>query len=157
MDALNAFDIQPDGVETPDVAALLMHHFETMRANSPISSCHVMTPADLLETGVTLLSARENGVLLGVGGLRQLSADHGELKSMHTAQTARGRGVGRAVLLALMARAREMGLKRVSLETGTIDLFDAAQGLYAAEGFVACPPFGDYVPDPLSVFMTRSL
>lgn len=157
MDALSTFDIAGDTVEAPDVAALMTHHFDTMRANSPISSCHVMAPSNLLEEGVVLLAARENGTLLGVGGLRQIERTHGELKSMHSSDQARGRGVGRAILLALLAEARARGFNRVSLETGTIDLFAAARGLYTTENFEECGPFGDYVLDPLSVFMTRSI
>lgn len=48
-------------------------------------------------------------------------------------------------------------LKRLSLETGAWPYFDAARALYARNGFVECPPFGDYREDPNSVFMTRTL
>ena len=34
---------------------------------------------------------------------------------------------------------------------------DALSVTEAAHGFAECPPFGDYVHDPLSVFMTRTL
>jgi len=35
--------------------------------------------------------------------------------------------------------------------------FEPARRLYAASGFSYCEPFGDYVKDPNSVFMTIEL
>ena len=95
--------------------------------------------------------------VVAVGALRRLSADHGELKSMHTAQAARGRGVGSAMLRHIMAAARARGMSRLSLETGSWAYFAPARALYARHGFVECGPFGEYREDPNSVFMTLEL
>ena len=38
-----------------------------------------------------------------------------------------------------------------------MDYFVAARSLYAGHGFASCPPFGSYLPDPNSVFLTRTL
>ena len=57
----------------------------------------------------------------------------------------------------VLAEARRRGYARLSLETGSMDYFAPARALYARAGFVACAPFGDYVEDPNSVFMTRAL
>jgi putative acetyltransferase len=57
----------------------------------------------------------------------------------------------------LIATARERGWRRLSLETGSQDAFAPARRLYARYGFVAGPPFADYLPDPASVFMSREL
>ena len=149
--------IRAESPATPDVKALLQRHFDLMRSTSPEESCHVMAPESLSEAGATLLTARQGDSLLGVGALARIGPQDGELKSMHTAQAARGKGVARQILVALLALAREQGLTRVSLETGTAEVFAAARGLYLAEGFEVCPPFGDYCLDPLSVFMTRSV
>ncbi|MFL4468860.1 GNAT family N-acetyltransferase [Tateyamaria armeniaca] len=154
MDALNIARDRPD---SPDVQALLIRHFELMRASSPEESCHVMEPGALLERDVTLLAARDGDAVLGVGALAQVEPGHGELKSMHTSAEARGRGVGRAILAGLLNEARAQGMARVSLETGTAGMFAPARALYAAHGFEECPPFGDYTVDPLSVFMTTTL
>lgn len=157
MDTLEPLDVAEEGIAAEDVRLLLSRHFDIMRSNSPISSCHVMEPEELLDAQATLLAARRSGALQGVGAIRQIGADHAELKSMHTAQAARGQGVGQTILTHLLERARADGLTRVSLETGTIDLFTPARALYQRNGFAECPPFGDYVLDPLSVFMTRRL
>jgi putative acetyltransferase len=91
---------------------------------------------------------------LGVGALKRLSADHGEIKSMHTAQSMRGKGAGSAMLRHIIATARVRGMSRLSLETGSWEYFRPAQAFYRRHGFVECPPFADYVLDPNSVFMS---
>ena len=154
---MDALTVTRDSAANADVAALLTRHFELMRATSPEESCHVMTPDTLLERGVTLYAARQSGVVLGVGALAVIAPGHGELKSMHTAAAARGKGVARAVLAALFDAARAKGLDRLSLETGSAPEFATARALYEAHGFRYCAPFADYVRDPLSVFMTRTL
>ena len=103
------------------------------------------------------VSAREDGRLLGVGALKRLDDAHAEVKSMHTAAEARGRGVGAAVLDHLLVEAVAAGYRRVSLETGTMDEFVPAHRLYASRGFEPCEPFGDYPVDPSSTCMTLLL
>jgi putative acetyltransferase len=76
---------------------------------------------------------------------------------MRTATASRGLGVATAVLRHLSGLAAERGYARLSLETGTQDFFAPARRLYARHGFVECPPFGDYAPDPHSTFFTREL
>ena len=147
--------VAPARADAPAVQALLRQHFHMMRAISPAESCHVMEPEALLERDAVLLAARSGDTLLGVGALTRIAPGHGELKSMHTVSDARGQGVARAVLAGLIEEARALGLSRLSLETGTADVFAPARALYAAHGFVPCAPFGVYVADPLSVFMTR--
>ena len=92
-----------------------------------------------------------------MGACRRLSADHGEIKSMHTAEAARRTGAGSVLLRHLIAAAKADGLTRLSLETGSRAYFAPARAFYARHGFVECPPFGDYVLDRNSVFMTRKL
>src|SRR5208282_3679041 len=99
----------------------------------------------------------EGEALLGVGALKRLSPDHGEVKSMHTARAARRRGAGSAMLRHIIASAREGGMSRLSLETGSWEYFMPARALYWSYGFAACEPFAGYVPDRNSVFMTLDL
>ena len=82
--------------------------------------------------------------MLGVGAIKELDAGRAELKSMHTAAEARGRGVGRTMLTHLLAVARSRGYRQVLLETGTTPGFAAARAMYTAAGFVPAEPFGDY-------------
>lgn len=103
---------------------------------------------------MSFLSIREDGELLGVGALKQLDEFHAEVKSMHSAEEARGRGVGRAMVDHLVDVARARGCRRVSVETGSMAAFTPARALYASAGFQICGPFAEYGPSPNSVFMT---
>jgi putative acetyltransferase len=141
-----------------DVRALLALHFAEMRGSSPPEACHVM-PADALAApGIRFLSLRDaSGRLLGIGALKDLGVGHGEIKSMRTAPDALGLGVGGALLDHLMAMARTSGMTRISLETGSGALFDAANRLYVREGFERCAPFGGYNDTPFTRFYTRAI
>jgi len=86
--------------------------------------------------------------------LKEIDPDHGEIKSMHTKTSERGRGVAAVLLAHIIGEARSRGYRRVSLETGSNDAFAPARALYARFGFVLTDPFADYRPDPYSVFMT---
>ena len=106
---------------------------------------------------IAFWTAWDGDLLLGCGALKELDPRHGELKSMRTPDALRRRGAGRAILVHLLAVARERGYARVSLETGSQPGFEPARRLYRSAGFTECGPFGDYAPDPNSVFMTLRL
>ena len=144
-------------LDSEDVRALLDFHFAQMRGNSPPEACHVLPADGLRDPAVTCWSVREGGQLLGIGALKQLSPDHGEVKSMRTAPDALGRGVGRALLHHIVAEARRRGYARLSLETGSTDPFAAALRLYESEGFVPCGPFGGYRNTPFTRFFSLVL
>lgn len=150
-------EITTEDPRTEDVKALLQAHLEFCQSVTPPESVYALDVERLRQPGITVFAAREGGELLGVGALRILEPDHAELKSMHTAQAARGRGVGTAMVKHLMNFARSNGIKRVSLETGNYAPFDAARRLYANFGFVPCEPFGEYVASNISVCMTLVL
>lgn len=145
------------GLDDPRVVALLHLHLDRARAETARGSAHALDLSGLRAPEVSFWSAWEGDELLGIGALRQLDAGHGEIKSMHTAEAARGRGVASAVLREIMAAARGRGMRRLSLETGSWAYFLPARALYARHGFVECGPFADYREDPNSVFMTLAL
>lgn len=144
-------------LDRDDVRALLGQHFAEMRAGSPPSACHVL-PADHLKSpNIRFLTLREGDNLLGCGALKGLEPGHGELKSMRTADTALGRGVGKALLDQLISTARSEGMNRISLETGSTPQFAAALRLYEREGFKRCKPFGGYIDTPFTRFFTKAI
>jgi len=149
--------ITQGGLDDARVVSLLQKHEAINRDVSPPESCHVFTLDRLKGDDVIFLSAWDGEALLGVGALKYLDTEHGEVKSMHTSEAARRRGVAGALLDAISAAARATGRNRLSLETGSQPYFEPARALYARHGFVECPPFGDYRPDPLSIFMTREI
>jgi putative acetyltransferase len=140
-----------------DLTLLHARHTEAMFEDTPPESVH-MIPADgLARPDISFFVMRENGAPIAMGAWKALTSQHGEIKSMHVLGEVRGRGLARRFLRDLIAHARAAGIERLSLETGTQPSFVAARGLYLAEGFVTCGPFGTYVLDPNSVFMTRRL
>ncbi len=149
--------IAPDDPRRDDVRALLGRHLAFARATSPPVDVHALDVDALVEPGVAFYSYRLDGRLLGVGALKRIDASHAEIKSMHTAADARGRGVGAALLAHLLEVARDRGFRRVSLETGTQEAFAPARALYARAGFVPCGPFADYPDSPNSAHMTLVL
>jgi len=146
-----------DDLDSVDVIQLLRFHFVQMQSTSPPEACHVLPIDGLRDPAVTFWSARQDGRLVGVGALKELASDHGEVKSMRTAPEALGRGVGSAILAHTIAEARRRGYTRLSLETGSTEPFAAALRLYERERFVPCGPFGDYQDTPFTRFFTRGL
>ena len=150
-------EIRLDDVTGVEVISLLDEHLRCMAAASPPESCHALDVAGLRQPDVTFWSMWEGAELAGIGALKELAADHGEIKSMRTAYAFQRRGVASTMLRHLIAEARRRGYRRLSLETGSMAYFEPARQLYAGFGFEYCEPFNGYVADPNSVFMMLEL
>jgi len=149
--------IEVDDLSRAEIHALLEEHLQSMHALSPPESVHALGLEKLRRPGITFWSAWEGPLLLGCGALKELDPGHGEVKSMRTPGAHRRRGAGRAILAHIIEVARSRSYERLSLETGSMEAFRPAQRLYESFGFTYCGPFGDYVEDPNSVFMTLRL
>lgn len=149
--------IRPGGLDDPRVQALLELHARTARAETAPGSAHALDLEGLKSPTVSFWAAWDGDTLAGVGALKRLSETHGEIKSMHTAQSRRRRGTGSAILCHMIDVARTLGMKRLSLETGSWIYFHPAHQLYRKHGFLECPPFGEYTADPNSIFMTLTI
>jgi putative acetyltransferase len=149
--------IEPADLGDARVVALLETHTATARAATAPGSAHALDLSGFLAADIRLWAAWLGEELLGLGALKTLSPEHGEIKSMHVSRQARGRGVGGSMLRHLFDEARSRGMRRVSLETGSWDYFEPARALYRRHGFVETGPFAGYVDDPNSTFMTRTL
>ena len=141
----------------PRVVGLLQIHLTNARGATAPGSAHALDISGLQSPDISIWTIWDDEMLLGMGALKRLSADHGEIKSMHTLQSMRRRGAGSAMLHHIIATARASGISRLSLETGSWDYFQPAHALYRNHGFVECQPFADYVLDPNSVFMSLEL
>ena len=146
-----------DDLDSLDVENLVELHYAELRSVSPPDACHVLPSVGLRSPSVTVWSARKSGALVGVGALKELAPNHGEVKSMRTSPTALGQGIGRAMLRHIIAEARMRGYTRLSLETGNTEPFQPALRLYASEGFEPWGPFGEYRDVPFSSFLSRQL
>jgi len=141
----------------PGLAAFLQAHLDDLAPTAPAESRHALDLAALQAPHVRMWVARDADGIVGTAALAALEDGHEELKSMRTEPRVRGRGVASALLAHVLADARSRGVTRVSLETGTMAFFEPARALYAKAGFVTCEPFGTYVADPHSTFMTLAL
>ncbi|MDR7192336.1 putative GIY-YIG superfamily endonuclease/GNAT superfamily N-acetyltransferase [Luteimonas terrae] len=153
----STLEIRAGGLDDPRVVALLQTHLDAMALHSPPESIRALDLSGLRAPGVSFWGAWRGDALAGCGALKDLGDGHGELKSMRTDAAHLRQGVAAALLAHLMATARAQGWQRLSLETGTAAAFAPAHALYARHGFTPCGPFGDYIDDPFSTFMTRSL
>jgi putative acetyltransferase len=141
----------------PQARALVAAHVAHCHGLSPPESCHALGADGLSGPDILLLGAFEGDRLEGIGALKIGPFGEGEIKSMHTRAKSRGRGVGAAILDALIAAATARGLRVLRLETGSTADFAAARALYARRGFAAIGPFGPYRADPLSAFFELDL
>ena len=142
---------------TKAFVALVDTHTAFCDCTAPAESCHRLPVDALFVPEVTVWAAYDAGEMIGMGALKTLSPTEGEVKSMHTRASARGKGVAKSMLSVIVAEAKAQGMDRISLETGAHADFAAARAMYARAGFAECPPFGDYMVDPHSTFMTLTL
>ncbi len=154
---IDHIDIREGGLDEPQVSALLQTHLDAMHAQSPPESTHTLDLDSLRGPTMCFWSVWDGATLLAVGAMKQFSDTDGEIKSMHTAQAARGCGIATKLLAHIEAEAKAKGIVRLNLETGTPSDFASARRLYERAGYVECPPFGGYKLDPFSVFMTKTI
>jgi putative acetyltransferase len=95
-----------------------------------------------------LLLASMDGRSAGCGALRLLESGVGEIRRMYVSPVARGKGVGAALLAALLQEAAVLGSERVRLDTAP-ELTEA-RALYGRFGFTSIPPYREgLLPDAL--------
>jgi putative acetyltransferase len=135
-------------------AAETRARLDDMEPTAPPESRHALDLTALQVDGVRLWVGGDDHEILGTVALAAVDDGHEELKSMRTEPRVRGTGVATALLAHALDDARRRGVSRVSLETGSMEFFEPARRFYARAGFTPCEPFGSYVADPLSTFMT---
>ena len=140
---------------TDELAQVLQAHWLFCTSSTPIEHVYALDASKLFSPDITVFGARFDGVLVGVGALRRLDADHAELKSMHTLARSRGHGVGKAMVAHIEQFAKEQGVKRISLETGATEPFKPARQLYESLSYQDCEAFGDYVSSEDNTCMTK--
>lgn len=149
--------IELANLECPQVLELLRIHLEGMHASSPPGSVFALDLSGLRRTDVTVYAAWNGDVVVGLGALKQLAPDWGELKSMRTHPKHLRQGVARRLLDHLIEEALRRGYRRLSLETGSGAAFDPALRLYESNGFHPGSAFADYTQSKFNQFLHKEL
>jgi len=144
-----------DNPRQPQILALLAASDAYMATLYPAESNHMLDVDALERPEVTFVVARVDGRALGCGAVVSSGEDWAEIKRMFVSPEARGRKLGRQLLQKLETIAIDNGATLLRLETGVKQ--PEALLLYRSAGFVETGPFGQYSPDPLSVFMEKPI
>lgn len=99
--------------------------------------------------------ARDDGRAVGCGAIRLIDPTLAEVKRMYVEPDQRGKGVGSSVLENLESVARQLGVKRLVLETGVYQ--EAAIALYRRAGFIEVDCWGEYASSPTSICFAKNL
>jgi len=151
------FTIKIDDLTGQEVFTLLQEHLQDMKATSPPESVHALDLDALKDPSVKFWTAWDGSNLAGCGAFKMLDDSHAEIKSMKTSTSYKNKGVASTLLVHIIKQAKLCNLKRLSLETGSMDYFVPAHALYKKHGFSFCGPFSNYKEDPNSKFMTLEL
>ena len=151
------FDIREDDLSAEPVRGLLALHLSGMHAHSPPGHSFALDLSGLQAPDVTVWTAWDGSSLAGIGALKQLDDKNGEIKSMRTHPDHLRKGAAAALLEHIITQAEALGLRRLSLETGSGPAFEPALRLYRRRGFVDGDAFGNYRRTDFNQFLHLTL
>ncbi len=149
--------IMLDDLKGVEIKEFLKDHLLEVSRYLPPESIHVIDIASLQKPNITFWSIWDEANIVGCGALKELDPKHAEIKSMRIASTHRKKGVASRLLKHIINEARKRNYAQISVETGSMDAFFPARRLYMKHGFQDSEPFGEYIEDPNSIFMTMYL
>lgn len=159
MDPLTCAEIRRVDPADDRMRPLLEAHLAHSWESTPQTSNHTLDASALMRPDIRVWAVFEGDGVVGCGALKQLEDNTVEVKSVHVAEAARGKGHARRMMVHLADVARAEGLDAMVLETGSdlLPEFAAARGLYHALGYLPCEVIPGYQPDPNSVFLRLRL
>ena len=141
----------------PKVNHLLIKHFIELRSVSSKGSTHVLDIPGLKDQSIKFWSLWNNNHLIGCGALMFIGQNHGEFKSIRVSDDFRNKGIGSKIISHLIIQAKKLGIKKLSIETGSGKFFLPARKLFEHFKFSKCKPFAHYKEDPNSCYYTLDL
>ncbi len=140
-----AVEIREVDPEHPDAQRCLAAYFAELgrRSGTPFDPAVGSTaePHEVRPPRGVFLVAYLRGVAVGCGALKHHPGAVSDLKRMWVDEAARGRGVGRRLLVELEQRAAAHGSSATRLETNAV--LGEAVDLYRKTGYVEVEPFND--------------
>jgi GNAT superfamily N-acetyltransferase len=140
-------DIFPQDPNSDVARRLLEQYYAELRARIPdgfdLAVTIAAAPEELVPPFGTFLVVRVDGDPVGCGVVRVLTDSIAEIKRMWISPDARGRGLGRRLLIALESSAADLGCSRVRLDTNGV--LDEAIGLYQSMGYREIAPYNENV------------
>ena len=140
-----------------EVNELLLNHIKELRSVSPEGSTHVLDIPGLKDPSIKFWSIWEDSKLVGCGAIKLFDQKHGEFKSIRVTNEFRKKGYGEKILKHLLIKAKNLNLRKLSIETGSGEFFKPARELFQKIGFKKCPPFAHYKEDPNSCYMNLDI
>ena len=119
----------------------------------PPESNHLESIDELSRTNVDFLAAYADSEICGIGAVKVLN-DYGEIKRLYVSEKYRGKGIAKQIVKELENCIVKRSIFTARLETG-IHQHEAID-LYKRLGYIEIAPFGDYIKDPLSLFMEKT-
>jgi putative acetyltransferase len=146
--------IAPD---SPGARRLIALSDRLMSALYPAESNHLETEQALLQPHVCFMGIEAGDELVACGAVKLMSDEgsYGEIKRVFVLPAHRGKGLARNIMQALEAELCRRGSSIARLETGVLQ--PEALALYRSLGYRERGPFGAYRPDPLSLFMEKTI
>lgn len=123
-----------------ELARRFEHGFEVSRSRDPQAK-------DMVRPRGAFLVAMSDGLPLGCAGLKGSGGDTAEVKRVWVAPSARGLGVARRLMAAVEAKARDLGIRMLRLDTNRA--LPEARALYLKSGWTEIARFND---DPYADF-----
>lgn len=151
----HAMPIAIESPNQPEVIRLIDELDAYQKPLYPAESHHGIDIAALAQANVIFAVVRaEDGSAIACGAV-VVMPEYGELKRMFVRPEYRGQAIAKNLLAFLEAEAGRQGCKALMLETGVKQT--EALGLYERAGYLRRGPFADYIDDPLSVFMHKTV
>jgi putative acetyltransferase len=147
--------ITPADPASPEVSGLLTASDAYQARLYPPQSIYTISAEEAADPDTVFLLATTDGKPAGCGALVPGDLNTAEIKRMFVAESARGAGVGRAILAALEKAAQKIGIAVIRLETGPRS--PEAIALYESAGYRRIPNYGEYVGDEFSVCYEKQL
>jgi len=139
------------------VKRLLETHLKNASEHSPEEAIFALDIDALKVPEISFWTAWQASDILGCGALKILDSQHAEIKSMHTLERSRGKGIASQLLSHILEQAKFKNIRRISLETGTAEAYIPAHRLYKKHGFKQCGAFADYQESEHSLYMSKLL